>query len=159
MDIIFSIVLMIFCICCFFLAGAETPDTMPAELGAAFWPRIILVLMAGLLALNLIQDLMAPKDREKKPSGKNVTLFAGMVLTAGMALMMGLIGFIPDCLLFLAAYGYLLGERRIPLLAFRSLAITMVLYVLFRHIPSIRLAGGVGPFYEFAQFVDGLMPF
>ena len=83
----------------------------------------------------------------------------GIILVAVMALLMSAIGFMPDCLLFLIAYGFLLGERRIPLLVIRSLAITVVLYVIFQGALDIMLARGVGPFREFALFFEMLLPF
>lgn len=166
MDIIFSFILAIFCIYCFFLVGAESPAPTPTELGAAFWPRIILVLMIILLAVNIVNSLKAQKENKSSIMGEmnlggffKSKLFVGIILVAVMALMMSTIGFMPDCLLFLIAYGFLLGERRIPLLVIRSLAITAVLYVIFQGALDIMLARGVGPFREFALFFEMLLPF
>lgn len=166
MDIIFSLILAIFCIYCFFLVGAESPAPTPTELGAAFWPRIILVLMIILLAVNIANSLKAQKENKSSIMGEmnlggffKSKLFVGIILVAVMALLMSTIGFMPDCLLFLIAYGFLLGERRIPLLVIRSLAITAVLYVIFQGALDIMLARGVGPFREFALFFEMLLPF
>ena len=166
MDIIFSVILAIFCIYCFFLVGAESPAATPTELGAAFWPRIILVLMIILLVVNIVNSLKAQKGSKSSIMGElnlgefvKSELFIGIILVAVMALLMATIGFIPDCLLFLIAYGFLLGERRIPLLVIRSLAITAVLYVIFQGALDIMLARGVGPFREFALFFEMLLPF
>ena len=166
MDIIFSVILAIFCIYCFFLVGAESPAATPTELGAAFWPRIILVLMIILLAVNIVNSLKAQKENKSSIMGElnlgefvKSKLFIGIILVAVMALLMSTIGFMPDCLLFLIAYGFLLGERRIPLLVIRSLAITAVLYVIFQGALDIMLARGVGPFREFALFFEMLLPF
>lgn len=166
MDILFSVVLFVFCAWCFFLAGAGLPDTMPAELGAAFWPKVILVLLMVLLAVNLAGDIRERKEKkdtgtDKKDAGSffNGRLPAGMALAVLMAVLLGVIGFIPDCLLFMMAYGYLLGERRLLVLAARSFGLTLVFYVFFLAMPGISLAGGIGPFAEFSRFVRGLMPF
>ena len=166
MDIIFSLILAIFCVYCFFLVGAESPASTPTELGAAFWPRIILVLMIILLVVNIVNSLKARKENKSSLLGEmnlggffKSKLFVGMILVAVMALFMSVIGFMPDCLLFLIAYGFLLGERRIPLLVIRSLAITAVLYVIFQGALDIMLARGVGPFREFALFFEMLLPF
>ena len=166
MDIIFSVILAVFCIYCFFLVGAESPAATPTELGAAFWPRIILVLMIILLAVNIVNSLKAQKGSNSSIMGElnlgefvKSKLFIGIILVAVMALLMSAIGFMPDCLLFLIAYGFLLGERRIPLLVIRSLAITVVLYVIFQGALDIMLARGVGPFREFALFFEMLLPF
>ena len=166
MDIIFSVILAVFCIYCFFLVGAESPAATPTELGAAFWPRIILVMMIILLAVNIVNNLKAQKENKSSIMGElnlggflKSRLLVGIILVAVMALLMSTIGFMPDCLLFLIAYGFLLGERRIPLLVIRSLAITVVLYVIFQGALDIMLARGVGPFLEFALFFEMLLPF
>ncbi len=166
MDIIFSVILAVFCIYCFFLVGAESPAATPTELGAAFWPRIILVMMIILLAINIVNNLKAQKENKSSIMGElnlggflKSRLLVGIILVAVMALLMSTIGFMPDCLLFLIAYGFLLGERRIPLLVIRSLAITVVLYVIFQGALDIMLARGVGPFREFALFFEMLLPF
>lgn len=166
MDIIFSVILAVFCIYCFFLVGAESPAATPTELGAAFWPRIILVLMIILLAVNIVNSLKAQKENKSSIMGElnlgdflKSKLLVGIILVAVMALLMSIIGFMPDCLLFLIAYGFLLGERRIPVLVIRSLAITAVLYVIFQGALDIMLARGVGPFREFALFFEMLLPF
>ena len=166
MDIIFSVILAVFCIYCFFLVGAESPAATPTELGAAFWPRIILVMMIILLAVNIVNNLKAQKENKSSIMGElnlggflKSRLLVGIILVAVMALLMSAIGFMPDCLLFLIAYGFLLGERRIPLLVIRSLAITVVRYVIFQGALDIMLARGVGPFREFALFFEMLLPF
>jgi hypothetical protein len=166
LDIIFSVILAVFCIYCFFLVGAESPAATPTELGAAFWPRIILVMMIILLAINIVNNLKAQKENKSSIMGElnlggflKSRLLVGIILVAVMALLMSTIGFMPDCLLFLIAYGFLLGERRIPLLVIRSLAITVVLYVIFQGALDIMLARGVGPFREFALFFEMLLPF
>ena len=166
MDIIFSVILAVFCIYCFFLVGAESPAATPTELGAAFWPRIILVMMIFLLAVNIVNNLKAQKENKSSIMGElnlgeflKSKLLVGIILVAVMALLMSTIGFMPDCLLFLIAYGFLLGERRIPLLVIRSLAITVVLYVIFQGALDIMLARGVGQFREFALFFEMLLPF
>jgi len=166
LDIIFSIGLLIFCVYCFFLVGAESPAPTPTELGAAFWPRIILVLMMILLIVNLVNCLKAQKENKsgimKELDLGNFLksrLFIGIIMVAVMALIMSYIGFMPSCALFLAAYGYLLGERKIPLLVVRSVIITFVLYVIFQGALDIMLARGIGPFRSFALFFETILPF
>jgi hypothetical protein len=118
LDIIFSIVLGIFCIYLFFLVGAESPAPTATELGAAFWPRIILVLLILLIIVNIVNSLKKLKgSNEKLTAGFNLgeflksKLFVGMILVAVMAILMPIIGFIPVSFLFLIAYGVLLGEK------------------------------------------------
>lgn len=166
MDILFSIFLLVFAGYCFFLVGAESPAGVPTELGAAFWPRIILVLMIVLLIVNLLNAIKKMKaDGTKLTHGINIgqffrsKLFVGMVIVAIMAAIMPLVGFIPSCLFLLIAYGFLLGERRIKFLIPVSLVITLVLYVLFQGALDIMLDRGVSVFREFALVCEGILPF
>lgn len=166
MDIIFSLVLGIFCIYLFFLVGAESPAPTATELGAAFWPRIILVLLIILIIVNIVNSLKKMKGSgEKLTAGFNLgeflksKLFVGMILVAVMAVLMPIIGFIPVSFLFLIAYGVLLGERRIGFLIIVALVITAILYVLFQGALDIMLARGTGIFREFALFFETKLPF
>lgn len=166
LDIIFSIVLGIFCIYLFFLVGAESPAPTATELGAAFWPRIILVLLILLIIVNIVNSLKKLKgSNEKLTAGFNLgeflksKLFVGMILVAVMAILMPIIGFIPVSFLFLIAYGVLLGERRIGFLIIVSLVITAILYILFQGALDIMLARGTGIFRDFALFFETKMPF
>ena len=52
-----------------------------------------------------------------------------MVLVVVMALMYEPVGFMLTCLLFLFAYGLLLGQRNIPMLILSSVIITIILYI------------------------------
>lgn len=166
MDIIFSVVLTIFSVYLFFLVGAESPAPTETELGAAFWPRIILAFLIILLIVNIVNSI-----KKLKAEGGNITgefnfgeflkskLLIGMIMVAVMAFLMPIIGFIPDCFIFLTAYGVLLGERRPVHLILFSLVITAILYVLFQGALDIMLARGNGIFREFALFFETIMPF
>lgn len=175
MDIVFSALLLIFSVYLFFMVGAQSPAPTATELGAAFWPRIILVLLIILLAVNIVSSIrkMKPMEGEKALRAKEggtspgfqfgeffrSKLFAGMILVAVMAFVMTYIGFIADCFLFLIAYGVLLGERRPVRLILFSLIITAILYVLFQGALAIMLARGVGVFRQFSLFFETLLPF
>ena len=166
LDIIFSILLGIFCIYLFFLVGAESPAPTATELGAAFWPRIILVFLIVLIIVNIISSLKKMKaSGEQLTDGFNIgeffksKLFVGMILVAVMAILMPTIGFIPVCFLFLIAYGRLLGEKRIGFLLIVAVLVTAILYVLFQGALDIMLARGTGIFREFALFFETNLPF
>lgn len=159
MDILFSIGLMIFSIYCFVLVGLESPAPTPTELGAAFWPRIILVLMIILLVYNLYSDIKNKKTVEKINIGAffKSKLFVGMILVAAMTIIMPYVGFITSCFLFLVSYGYLLGERKIVKLLIFSFIITMFLYFVFQGMLDIRLERGYGFFRDIALSLETLI--
>lgn len=159
MDILFSVGLIIFSIYCFILVGIESPAPTPTELGAAFWPRIILVLMIILLIYNLYSDIKNKKSIEKIDIGGFLKskLFVGMILVAAMTLIMPYVGFITSCFLFLVSYGFLLGERKIVKLIIFSIIITFVLYFVFQGMLDIRLERGYGIFRDIALSLETLI--
>lgn len=166
MDLLFSIALTVFSVYCFFLVGSESPAPTPTELGAAFWPRIILAAMIVLLIANIVNYLKTNKvsaqgimSEVKFGEFVKSKLFIGMVIVFVMALIMPYIGFIPSCLTFLVAYGVLLGEKRLPRLFLISLIVTIVLYALFQGPLSIMLPRGVSFFREFALVCEGFLMF
>lgn len=167
LDIIFSGALLLFCIYCFFLVGVESPAPSPTELGAAFWPRIILVFMIILIILNIYNTMKKIKTKGKKDTFDGFKLsefiksklFLGMLLVAVMAITMPVIGFIPSCLILLIGYGLLLGERRIGRLILISVIATAIIYVLFQGALDIMLARGTGIFRNFALFFETILPF
>ncbi len=166
MDLLFSVFLTIFSVYCFFLVGGESPAPTPTELGAAFWPRIILVAMIALLVANMVNYVKANKVSTAQVLGEiklgaffKSKLFIGMLIVFFMALIMPYIGFIPACFLFLGAYGMLLGERKWLRLVAISLIVTIVLYALFQGPLSIMLPRGNGFFREFALMCEGFLMF
>lgn len=85
-------------------------------------------------------------------------LFLGMVLVVVMALMYEPVGFMLTCLLFLIAYGLLLGQRNIPLLILTSIVITVILYIGFSVLLGVMLPRGQITFLRnFALFVESLV--
>ncbi|MEG0236146.1 tripartite tricarboxylate transporter TctB family protein [Cetobacterium sp.] len=162
MDIIFSLVLIIFNIYCFFLVGVESPAPTLTELGAAFWPRIIIVLMLILLVANIMNQLKLKK--EKKVHEKidvigflKSKLFLGMILIIIMAVSTSYVGFITSCFVFLVTYAILLGEKNIIKALLNSLIITFILYIIFQGLLDIRLERGIGIFRNLALFLEGIL--
>lgn len=159
LDLIFSIALTVFSLYCFVIIGANAGATA-TELGAAFWPRIILGLMIALLLVNIYQTLKKSKASggAKESIGLGAffksKLFVGIILVAVMALVMDYIGFMATCFLFLIAYGILLGERRVHILLLTGLVATLILYILFQGPLAIMLPRGYGIFRDVALFCE-----
>ena len=76
-----------------------------------------------------------------------------------LSVLLGYLGFIPTCLLFLMSYSRLLGEKRIGRSFILSLLITALLFVLFYLGLSIMLPRGVGIFREFALMLETALAF
>lgn len=140
---------------------ANLPGSDP--MGAAMWPQIILVLLLVFLALNIYgtwkKTKAAPEKAEPISAGMikaffQSKLFVGMVMVAVMSLVLDPLGFVPTTLLFLIAYGYLLGQRNYVKLIGYSLIITIILFFLFSKGLSIMLPRGYGPLREFALMLE-----
>jgi hypothetical protein len=167
LDIIFSAVLIIAGIGLFAMIGADpAAAASETELGAAFWPQIILAIMIVLSVVNIVTSL-----KKMKADGKTVTsdidvagffkskLFIGMIAVAILALVLPTIGFVPSCILFLIGYGILLKADNIPKLAIISVLITIVIYILFQGALDIMLPRGTGFFRELALTFEKILPF
>ena len=82
-----------------------------------------------------------------------------MVIVVVMSLLYEPVGFMVTCLLFLIAYGYLLGERRPLNLILTSVIITIILYIGFAVLLGVLLPRGQISFLRnFALFVESLVP-
>ena len=139
MDIIFAAFLTIVGIVFFIIIGNDPAAAATEnELGAAFWPRIILFIMIVLSIINIVTSF-----KKMKAEGKTITsdidivgffksrLFIGMVAVVILALLLPIIGFIPSCILFLIGYGVLLDAPSIPKLIIVSVLITIVIYIIY----------------------------
>ena len=170
MDIIFSVILIVGASFLYVYIGGATGSTAGLEnltdLGAAFWPRVILVLIIVLSVVNLIQAI-----KKMKAEGATVTsgidvagffkskLFIGMILVFAAALILPIIGFIPTCFIFLIVYGLLLGDKKYLRLVIAALLITIVVYIVFQGALDIFLPRGKGVFRTFALALERLLPF
>ena len=154
LDLIFSAVLLVFSVYCFFYIGGADNGT-PTELGAAAWPRVILTLMIILLIVGIV-NMFRKKNGKLPVSGEGFRAFLhsklliGMIICAVTAIILPYIGFIPTSFLFLAAYGVLLGERRPQVLVITGVVATLILYIIFQGPLSIFLPRGYGFFRSFA---------
>ena len=161
LDIIFNIFLLVMSIYCYFYIGASDNSTA-TELGAAFWPRLILGLMIMLLVICLI-NLIRKKDGKMSVDAQNAVVFfksklmIGIVICAVTAIILPMIGFIPTSALFLIAFGILLGEKRPAVLVITGIVATLILYVVFQGPLSIFLPRGYGFFRNFALAMENIL--
>lgn len=169
LELIVNLLLIAGGIFCFVNVSTTMPHSAVNDLGAEQWPQAILVLMLIALAFNVIRFFKINKKEDIKAGfqdffpaiGRFVKskLFLGMVLVVVMALMYEPVGFMLTCLLFLFAYGLLLGQRNIPMLILSSVIITIILYIGFAVFLGVLLPRGqILPLRNFALFVESLVP-
>lgn len=161
LDIIFNVALLAFSVYCFFYIGSVDNATA-TELGAAFWPRLILGIMIVLLVIGLV-GILRKKDGKGAVTGEAVAgffkskLLVGIIICAVAAVILPTIGFIPTCFLFLIAYGILLGEKRPVVLIVTGVVATLILYIIFQGPLSIFLPRGSGFFRNFALAMENFL--
>lgn len=149
---------------CYFYIGATLPPSASTELGAEQWPQIILALLVLMLIINIVKIVKNLKtvSGEKKLNASTLKgfftskLFIGIVIIFVLAILLGKIGFIPSCILFLIAYSRLLGEKRWLFSLICAAVITVVLYFVFSRGLSIMLPRGEGIFRTFALLLESI---
>lgn len=133
--------------------------------GASGWPRVIIVLIVIAVAGQLFQDIRAgnadPGDiAEPGPSGtrndpgSTVAIAITLALPILYASLLEYTGYYFTTPLFLAAYLYVTGERRVRWLVVVPLVIYVVLTILFTRFLYVGLPVGYWPgFYDFSNWL------
>lgn len=133
--------------------------------GASGWPRVIIALIVIAVAGQLFQDIRAgnadPGDiAEPGPSGtrndpgSTVAIVITLALPILYASLLEYTGYYFTTPLFLAAYLYVTGERRVRWLVVVPLVIYVVLTILFTRFLYVGLPVGYWPgFYDFSNWL------
>jgi len=169
LELIVNLLLLGAALFAYVYVGATMPSSAINELGAEQWPQALLIVLIPAICWNIFKYFKKNKKEEIAaaftdfiPSvGRLVKskLFVGMVLVVVMALMYEPVGFMLTCLLFLIAYGYLLGQRKWPMLIGTSLVITIVLYICFAVFLGVLLPRGQVSFLRnLALLIESLIP-
>lgn len=169
LELIINLLLLGFSMFCFYYVGATMPVSPVNELGAEQWPQALLALLILGLCWNIYKYFKKNKKedigaafRDFLPSVIRFVkskLFLGMALVVIMALMYEPVGFMTTCLLFLMAYGFLLGQRKYHVLVLSSVVITIILYIGFAVMLGVMLPRGqISVLRNFALFVESLVP-
>lgn len=169
LELIVNLVLALFFLYSYFYVGATMPKSDNTELGAEQWPQAILILLLLALVFNIYTIIKKNRAAGIPMSFSNLVkdapaffkskLFVGMIIVVVMAFALETLGFMVTCLIFLTAYGWLLGERRGWLLGAASVGITALLYVSFAVFLGVMLPRGLVPFLRnFSLFVESIVP-
>lgn len=161
LDVIWNAILVVLSIYLYIYIGGVDNST-ETKLGAAFWPRLVLVLLILTVLINIAADLKNKGRLEKLRPQLFVNfiksrLFMGMLLCILFAVMLPWIGFVPASILFFVLFGMLLGERRLWMLAMVSICATLLLFVVFQGILSVFLPRGYGMFRSISLTLEGLL--
>lgn len=159
---LFSLIMLLFFTYCYVYIGATMPISPSTELGAEQWPQIILGLLIILLLIHTVKTWKEQKDASDTDKlsmrmlkdlvqGK---LLISFLLVVAMAVLMEYAGFLLTAFCFVAAYCFLLGEKRIPVILAASFVTTLILYFVFSRGLSIMLPRGYGVLRDFALWVE-----
>lgn len=112
------------------------------RLGPAFFPRLLAGTLAA-LAITLIVRAVSGRSDPTRPPPIRGGVFAGiMALTVVYALLMPRMGFVLATAVLLGVVIWLLGLRRLTVLAAAAVGMTLVLYVVFGRALHVLLPMG-----------------
>ncbi len=173
LELIVNILLLIFFVFTLLFRVLEAPIPTkvlnnPNALKPNIWPSVILVLLIACMVANIIKIIQKNKGKPEFslaafaktiPPFFTNKLFIGIVIVVVLSMILEPLGFMPTCLLFLVAYGILLGERKYLRLILFALLITLVLYICFGVLLQVNLPRGTIPFLRsFSLFIESLIP-
>lgn len=173
LELIVNILLLAFFIfaLCFHVTEAPIPTKVlnnPNALKPNVWPSVILVLLIICVVFNIIKiirknkgnpDFSFTKFLKTIPGFLTSKVFIGIAIIVILSFLLEPLGFMPTCLLFLVAYGLLLGDRKYVRLILVSLGVTLVLYILFGVLLQVNLPRGTVPFLRnFSLFIESIVP-
>jgi hypothetical protein len=155
LELIVNVLLFLFSAFAFWYVGATMPKSPNNELGAEQWPQALLVLLMIAIAYNIFKYFKTNKKEKIAAAFVDFLpgilrflkskLFIGMLILVVMALLYEPLGFVFTSMLFLAGYGFLLGERRPLVLAIASVGIMLLLYIGFSVFLGVMLPRGYIP--------------
>lgn len=132
-----------------YLAWGLPVRSLPNTPGPSFFPLVVTVVIVALSAVLLIQALAMERDppalQHEGATGASDRRLAGFLLVVILAyiVLLPVLGFILATIPFFAVLMVLFGERRPLLVAVGALAMTAVLYGLFRHGFGVFLPRGL----------------
>ena len=167
LELIVNVLLLAASIITFWYVGATMPVSPANELGAEQWPQLLLVLLFICTCFNIYKFFKKNKKEDIAASFADFLpsivrlvkskLFVGMVLLVIMALLYEPLGFLTTCLLFLIAYGFLLGARKPIRLILVSLLIMLILYIVFGVLLGVMLPRGyIGFLRNITYFLEAI---
>jgi len=159
-ELIFSLLIFVGCLFLYWVTGSFGSRIVlgggAAQMGPAFWPRFLLgslILLSGIVSVGIISKIVKEKawgeslmtmDRGK------VRFFAAIGLSVAYLVLLPVLGFIAITPIFMIAFMVLLGEKSKGWIIGVSIAMTVVIVVLFTKAMYVPLPRGVWLFREFS---------
>jgi len=150
-DVGIGIGLLAFCGFLYWQAGlVSVPPFIP--IGPAFYPRAVLILLAGLAMWLIVEDLLkgqAPARGAKKPAGPAPNyprVLLGFFVFLGYVAALDLIGFLTSTFIFVLGLSWAMGPRNVrevPKLVAVAIGTALVNYLIFEKYLHVFLPRGV----------------
>ncbi len=143
--------LLAFCGILYWQAGlVAAPPFVP--IGPAFYPRVILILLAGLAVWLIAEDLLrrrAPARKAEKPGGHAPNyrkVLLGFTIFLGYVVGLSLIGYLAATFLFVLGLSWSIGPRNVremPKLVAIAIGTTLLTYLIFEKYLFVFLPQGL----------------
>ncbi len=150
-DTAIGVGLLAFCALLFWQAGlVSAPPFVP--IGPAFYPRVVLVLLAGLALWLIAEDLLrgrAPARKAAKPAGPAPNyrkVLLGFIVFWGYVASLSLVGYLASTFLFVLGLSWSIGPRNVrelPKLVVISVGTTLATYLIFEKYLYVFLPRGM----------------
>jgi putative tricarboxylic transport membrane protein len=150
-DTAIGVGLLAFCGILYWQAGlVSAPPFVP--IGPAFYPRVVLILLAGLAVWMIAEDLLrgrAPVRKTAKPAGPAPNyrkVLLGFVVFLGYVAGLSLIGYLAATFLFVLGLSWSIGPRNvreIPKLGVIAIVTTLATYLIFEKYLYVFLPQGI----------------
>lgn len=150
-------------------AGGFAALGREGNLGPAFWPRAVLVLLMIVCAAEMVRVAFFYKPESTAPVPHSAAplpnaddedgvrypalLFAGIAITVVYVPAMEMLGFFLATIIYLAAFMWLGRYRRPMIIAITSVVGTIAFVYVFMKIVYVSLPLGTGPFRQFSAWV------
>jgi putative tricarboxylic transport membrane protein len=157
------LLILLFTLFFYFLAGKIEETPIPGQVGPAFWPKAILLFLMISCGIKGVEILAAWKRESKVAEGEPpqavdfLKLFAMIGLVIGVVVAMDFLGFLLANFLFLLSFMRLAGlKKKIHLLLTSSLGTIFLLY-LFVKVVYLPLPKGYWFFYDLTVYLYRLL--
>jgi hypothetical protein len=129
----------------YIVAGGIDANPMPGQLGPAFWPKALLILLMASCGIKAWEIYRAPSEGAAKKASSSVDtlkLVLMIVAVLGVVFLMDMIGFVLANFLFLLFFMRIAGYRRMGSLTLISVLGTIGLLYLFVKVVYLPLPKG-----------------
>jgi putative tricarboxylic transport membrane protein len=130
--------------------GIPTPPFVP--IGPAFYPRIILILLAALAVWLILGDALARPRRRARPAARATSplnyrlVVICFIIFGAYVIGLSVLGYLLATFLFVLGLGWVMGpreHRELPKLAAVAIATTAVTYLIFEKYLHVFLPRGL----------------